>query len=328
MSYCGYEFGDLPNYHFEAEVVDDNCHSFPRQLKYAGRLCEFQDLKEELGLYSSYREFIDTNVYNLNAAIRSIETKHELFKDIEYLDTIRYLDDPNKPYVHKPFQPFDEELNDITFSCPICADEFCIHDVDTENLPVSVYIACKHVACNKCIEIMRKRFTLNPYHCPFCRQASFQITPINDALLRQTVLFCEYAIIIKKNILAIDKKKKDLECVKKMNKKMNETLIAIDSEEEKTKLGDLLNPDTMSKMSRIQKKRRTRYVNKLHTRYMSLKDKYTKTIAESAELQEKHDKKLKQMQYDLTKNDVFTSFDKAMCLKIRIMSDYNNMSVD
>jgi hypothetical protein len=166
MSYCGYEFGDLPNYHFEAEVVDDNCHSFPRQLKYAGRLCEFQDLKEELGLYSSYREFIDTNVYNLNAAIRSIETKHELFKDIEYLDTIRYLDDPNKPYVHKPFQPFDEELNDITFSCPICADEFCIHDVDTENLPVSVYIACKHVACNKCIEIMRKRFTLNPYHCP------------------------------------------------------------------------------------------------------------------------------------------------------------------
>jgi hypothetical protein len=142
------------------------------------------------------------------------------------------------------------------------------------------------------------------------------------------VLFCEYAIIIKKNILAIDKKKKDLECVKKMNKKMNETLIAIDSEEEKTKLNDLLNPDTMSKMSRIQKKRRRRYVNKLHTMYMSLKDKYTKTIAESAELQEKHDKKLKQMQHDFTKNDVFTSFDKAMCLKIRIMSDYNNMSVD
>jgi hypothetical protein len=105
-------------------------------------------------------------------------------------------------------------------------------------------------------------------------------------------------------------------------------LIAIDSEEEKTKLNDLLNPDTMSKMSRIQKKRRRRYVNKLHTMYMSLKDKYTKTIAESAELQEKHDKKLKQMQHDFTKNDVFTSFDKAMCLKIRIMSDYNNMSVD
>jgi hypothetical protein len=327
MSYCGYEFGDLPNYHFKAEVVDDNCHSFPRQLKYSDRLFDLRDLKEEL-LDASYREFIDTNVYNLNASIKSIEIKHELFKDIEYLDTIRYLDDPNKPYVHKPFQPFDEELNDITFRCPICLEEYRVHDVDKENLPVSVYGMCNHVACNKCIEFMRKKYTLNPYSCPFCRQASCVITPINDALLRQTVLFCEYAIIIKENILAIDKKKKDLECVKKMNKKMNETLIAIDSEEEKTKLSDLLNPDTMSKMSRIQKKMRTRYVNKLHTRYMSLQEKYKKTIAESAELQEKHDKKLKQMQHDLTKNDVFTSFDKAMCLKIRIMSDYNNMSVD
>jgi hypothetical protein len=190
-----------------------------RRDMYADRLSEFQELKEELGLYSSYREFIDTNVYNLNSTIKAIKTKYELFKDIETLDTVHYLNDPNNPY-YEPFLPFDEELNGITFSCPICADEFCVNDVDTENLPVSVYIACKHVACNKCIEIMRKRFTCNPYHCPWCRQDSFTITPINDALLRQTVLFCEKGLRLKKKILTIHKKAEELKTVKKMNEKM------------------------------------------------------------------------------------------------------------
>jgi hypothetical protein len=186
---------------------------------YADRLYEFQYVKEELAC-TSYREFIETNVYNINAAITASKTKHELFKDIEFLDTIRRNDDPNKPYVHEPFRPFDEELNDITFSCPICADEFCVHDVDTENLPVSVYGMCNHVACNRCIELMRKKYTLNPYHCPWCRQDSCAITPINDALLRQTVLFCEKGLRLKKKILTIHKKAEELKTVKIMNEKM------------------------------------------------------------------------------------------------------------
>jgi hypothetical protein len=295
-----------------------------RRNVYTARLCEFQDLKEECVLYSSYREFIDTDVYNLNAAITSTKTKRELFKDnttIAFLDTIRYPDDPNKPYVHKPFLPFDEELNGITFSCPICADEFCVNDVDTENLPVSVYIACKHVACNRCIELMRKKWTCNPYHCPWCRQASFQITPINDALLRQTVLFCENALRFKKNVLAIHTKKEDLKCVQKMIMKMENRLTKLNSTIETEKLNDIVKPDSLSKMTRRQKKRTKRYVNKLHTKYMNLNKKYTKTIAEAKELQNKKENKLKHMQ----QNDEFDCVNKVMCLKTRIMADYNNM---
>jgi hypothetical protein len=205
--------------HYQSTTQHKHCGGgcqIPRQLKYAERLYEFQDLKEEVALNSSYREFIDTNVYNLNAAIKSTKTKHELFKDIEFLDKLWLKTDG----LNEPFRPFDEELNGITFSCPICADEFCVNDVDTENLPVSVYIACKHVACNKCIEIMRKRFTCNPYHCPWCRQDSFTITPINDALLRQTVLFCEKGLRLKKKILTIHKKAEELKTVKKINEKM------------------------------------------------------------------------------------------------------------
>jgi hypothetical protein len=299
--------------------IDDNMTE-KRRNTYAGRLYEFQDLKEEVAINSSYREFIDTKVYNLNAAITSTKTKHELFKDIAVLDSIRYHDDPNEPYVHELFRPFDEELNGITFSCPICADEFCVNDVDTENLPVSVYIACKHVACNKCIELMRKRWTSNPYHCPWCRQDSFQVIPINDALLRQTVLFCENALRFKKNVLAIHNKKEDLKCVQKMINQMENRLTKLDSIIEKEKLTDIVKPDSLSNMTRIQKKRTKRYVNKLHTKYMKLKDKYTKTIAEAKELQNKKVVKHKQMQTDLTKSEVFTT----VSLKNRIMSDYNN----
>jgi len=320
------QFGDceMDKSHIQTKqggvFIDDNMTE-KRRNTYAGRLCEFQDLKDEWVLYSSYREFIDTKVYNLNAAITSTKTKHELFKDIAVLDSIRYHDDPNEPYVHDLFRPFDEELNGITFSCPICADEFCVNDVDTENLPVSVYIACKHVACNKCIELMRKRWTSNPYHCPWCRQDSFQVTPINDALLRQTVLFCEKALRLKKNVLAIHNKKEDLKCVQKMINQMENRLTKLDSIIEREKLNDIVKPDSLSKMTRIQKKMTKRYVNKLHTNYLVLNEKYTKTIAEAKELQNKKENKLKHMQ----QNDEFDCVNKVMCLKTRIMADYNNM---
>ena len=290
---------------------------------YADRLDEFQYVKEELAC-TSYREFIETNVYNINAAITATKTKHELFKDIEFLDTIRRNDDPNKPYVHEPFRPFDEELNDITFSCPICADEFCVHDVDTENLPVSVYGMCNHVACNRCIELMRKKYTLNPYHCPWCRQASCAITPINDALLRQTVLFCEYALRLKKDVMEIDKKKANIKYVKKMKNQMEETLSELNSTltNENT-----FSPDAMSNKSRIQKKKAKRYAKKLHTDYMNLKEKYTKTIAEATELQNKKDQEQKRMKLDIRDRWYYIKYNKVLRLKVRIMSDFNNKSL-
>jgi hypothetical protein len=301
-----------------------------RRNVYTARLCEFQDLKEECVLYSSYREFIDTDVYNLNAAITSTKTKRELFKDnttIAFLDTIRYPDDPNKPYVHKPFLPFDEELNGITFSCPICADEFCVNDVDTENLPVSVYIACKHVACNRCIELMRKKWTCNPYHCPWCRQASFQITPINDALLRQTVLFCETTIRAKQNalnVVNVVSKKNDLKCVQKMIIKMDESLTKLNSTIETEKLNDIVKPDSLSKMTRRQKKRTRRYVNKLHTKYMNLKDKYKKAIDDAIEMVNKKNDIIKKAQCEFSEQDFGCRLKKIKQLKNRILSDFRN----
>ena len=298
-----------------------------RRDMYADRLSEFQELKEELELYSSYREFIDTNVYNLNSTIKAIKTKYELFKDIETLDTVHYLNDPNNPY-YEPFLPFDEELNGITFSCPICADEFCVNDVDTENLPVSVYIACKHVACNKCIEIMRKRFTCNPYHCPWCRQVSFQITPINDALLRQTVLFCETTIRAKQNalnVVNVVSKKNDLKCVQKMIIKMDESLTKLNSTIETEKLNDIVKPDSLSKMTRRQKKRTRRYVNKLHTKYMNLKDKYKKAIDDAIEMVNKKNDIIKKAQCEFSEQDFGCRLKKRKQLKNRIVSDFRNM---
>jgi hypothetical protein len=294
-----------------------------RRNMYTARLYEFQDLKEEVALHSSYREFIDTNVYNLNAAIKSTKTKHELFKDIEFLDKLWLKTDG----LNEPFRPFDEELNGITFSCPICADEFCVRDVDTENLPVSVYIACKHVACNKCIELMRKKWTCNPYHCPWCRQASFQITPINDALLRQTVLFCETTIRAKQNalnVVNVVSKKNDLKCVQKMIIKMDESLTKLNSTIETEKLNDIVKPDSLSKMTRRQKKRTRRYVNKLHTKYMNLKDKYKKAIDDAIEMVNKKNDIIKKAQCEFSEQDFGCRLKKIKQLKNRILSDFRN----
>jgi hypothetical protein len=293
----------------------------PRQLKYADRLYEFRDLKEEIRLYSSYREFIDNNVYNLNAAIKSTKTKHELFKDIEFLDKFWLKTDG----LNEPFRPFDEELNGITFSCPICTDEFCVRDVDTENLPVSVYVMCNHVACNKCIEFMRKKFTLTPYHCPWCRQASWTTTPINDALLRQTVLFCETIIRAKKNALKIVSNKNDLKCVQKMIMKMDESLTKLNSIIETEKLNDIVKPDSLSKMTRIQKKMTKRYVNKLYTNRMKLAEKYKKAIDDAIVMVNKKYDIIKKAQCEFSEQGYNCRLKKRKQLKNRIVSDFRNM---
>jgi hypothetical protein len=216
-------------------------------------------------------------------------------------------------------------LNDITFSCPICADEFCVHDVDTENLPVSVYGMCNHVACNRCIELMRKKYTLNPYHCPWCRQDSCAITPINDALLRQTVLFCETIIRAKKNALKIVSNKNDLKCVQKMIMKMDESLTKLNSIIETEKLNDIVKPDSLSKMTRIQKKMTKRYVNKLYTNRMKLAEKYKKAIDDAIEMVNKKNDIIKKAQREFYEQGYNYRLKKRKQLKNRIVSDFRNM---
>ena len=124
----------------------------------------------------------------LREQMRVVNTKGALYKDLHILDKIitRY----DKPAL---FQTFDDELNGITFSCPICLEEFCVSDIDMEYTHVSAYDTCNHIACDNCIDEIRQRD--ENYNCPFCRQSSKKVTSIGDVLLYEiTEPFCKNVI--------------------------------------------------------------------------------------------------------------------------------------
>jgi hypothetical protein len=141
------------------------------------------------------------------------------------------------------------------------------------------------------------------------------------------VLFCETTIRAKQNalnVVNVVSKKNDLKCVQKMIIKMDESLTKLNSTIETEKLNDIVKPDSLSKMTRRQKKRTRRYVNKLHTKYMNLKDKYKKAIDDAIEMVNKKNDIIKKAQCEFSEQDFGCRLKKIKQLKNRILSDFRN----
>jgi hypothetical protein len=107
--------------------------------------------------------------------------------------------------------------------------------------------------------------------------------------------------------------------------KMDESLTKLNSTIETEKLNDIVKPDSLSNMTRIQKKRTKRYVNKLQTKYMNLKDKYKKAIDDAIVMVNKKYDIIKKAQCEFSEQGYNYRLKKRKQLKNRIISDFRNM---